>query len=834
MAFTTLTGVRLQIPARGDRNWDQVMFNVTWTNIASHDHSGDPKGNQLSTAAFANDSITGAKIRLDNAQWLRARNAANSADLNLIRASATDSAEIGLSLAVTGSVSATTKMNIAPAGGSLASNGDIIFSSTAWQYRVNSVNRTVVNTDESQVLTNKDVDGGTASNTSRITVPKDTLTNLQALTRKQGTLVYGSDTNKLYVDNGSLLNEVGSGTASGAINYLPQNGLAWNFEDNLSTGWSTYANTTPAATPEVSPGGTPSGSFTFTVSSSSPLRLTRSAVITKPASNVQGTGVRTNAFTIDQTDTNKQLTLSFDFDSTAAGYASGDIGIFIIDVTNSTVITPSITALPSGKGTFAAQFVTTSSTSYRLVFHVTTTNATAYTVKIDTISVSPQLTILGAAISDFVSYTAIITNLPVSAQQTFWRRVGSNIEIAGSVTASGAATGTISISMPSGISIDTTYFANGENVSGSTRAVISAVQYNGTIRFVNGTPTVMRFLVNGSANDYNATVPATWANGSLLSFYGSFPVVGWSSNISLATSRDEFAFNTGTTTTANGSDTTSFGYGPQGVNFNAIASNVSTASVTTYRCRFVTPIQPTDVIAIEIQRPSDNKWFPVFSDCFNFQILNSSFYGMQFVRVSNSNTDIDVSFGNAGAKPYNCATYGAANGDPWSGYTSYKWRVRKSSSPLVNQLSGAIVGVQDNSDALAGYLGEYVDSGAITTVSSGVSTAYANITSITLGAGDWFVTGTARTELNTGTGVTRNIFAISTNSANTTTDHVPGYNQLETPPPTATVDGSCSISNYRVKVAAGTTQTIYWKFRMDYSGGAPRVNGARLFATRRR
>lgn len=71
------------------------------------------------------------------------------------------------------------------------------------------VSTTILGTDSAQVITNKDIDGGAASNTRRITVPKDTKANLDALTRKEGTIVFASDENKLYVDDGSQL--VGTG-----------------------------------------------------------------------------------------------------------------------------------------------------------------------------------------------------------------------------------------------------------------------------------------------------------------------------------------------------------------------------------------------------------------------------------------------------------------------------------------------------------------------------------------------------------------------------------------------------------------------------------------------
>jgi len=75
-------------------------------------------------------------------------------------------------------------------------------------------------------LTNKDIDGGTAANTRRITLPSDTFTNISALTRKAGTVLYATDTQLAYIDNGSSLLPIGGNwsensslslTASGTI-----------------------------------------------------------------------------------------------------------------------------------------------------------------------------------------------------------------------------------------------------------------------------------------------------------------------------------------------------------------------------------------------------------------------------------------------------------------------------------------------------------------------------------------------------------------------------------------------------------------------------------------
>lgn len=81
-----------------------------------------------------------------------------------------------------------------------------------------------------QALTNKDIDGGTASNSNRITIPKADTSTLSALTRKQATLVYDTSLNKVYGDNGSALFEVG---AEGALSSKTANYTATNADGYL-------------------------------------------------------------------------------------------------------------------------------------------------------------------------------------------------------------------------------------------------------------------------------------------------------------------------------------------------------------------------------------------------------------------------------------------------------------------------------------------------------------------------------------------------------------------------------------------------------------------------
>jgi len=72
----------------------------------------------------------------------------------------------------------------------------------------------LLTTDSTSVITNKDIDGGTASNSSRFTTPKNTTSNLNALTRKAGTLLYDTDTSELKLDNGATLAALASSVAA--------------------------------------------------------------------------------------------------------------------------------------------------------------------------------------------------------------------------------------------------------------------------------------------------------------------------------------------------------------------------------------------------------------------------------------------------------------------------------------------------------------------------------------------------------------------------------------------------------------------------------------------
>lgn len=66
----------------------------------------------------------------------------------------------------------------------------------------------VITSKAAQIITAKDIDGGTASNTSRHTTPKDDIEALHLLNRKEGTQLFDTYTKSLIIDDGTKLKAV--------------------------------------------------------------------------------------------------------------------------------------------------------------------------------------------------------------------------------------------------------------------------------------------------------------------------------------------------------------------------------------------------------------------------------------------------------------------------------------------------------------------------------------------------------------------------------------------------------------------------------------------------
>ena len=154
--------------------------------------------------------------------------------------------------------------------------------------------------------------------------------------------------------------------------------------------------------PKVGTGGTPA--VTWTRSTSAPLVGIASFVFTKGAVNRQGQGVSFD-FTIDSAYRSKVLQISFEYAVAAGTFAAGtasadsDITVWIYDKTNAVMIQP-VTYKLFANGALSTTFnsyfqANPNSTSYRLILHSATSSALAYDLKVDMVSVNPQIVTTG-------------------------------------------------------------------------------------------------------------------------------------------------------------------------------------------------------------------------------------------------------------------------------------------------------------------------------------------------------------------------------------------------------------------------------------------------------
>lgn len=394
----------------------------------------------------------------------------------------------------------------------------------------------IVGTTDSQVLTNKDFDGGTASDTSRLTVPKNTKSNLDSLTRKEATLVFATDEAKAYVDDGVNLIPVGSGSGGG-INYI-ENGDA----EIASPAPSLYSDAA-AAMPVDGTGGSVNTSteLDFSRSTSSPLRGSASWVFDKKSGDQQGKG-GAFPFAIDVADKGKQASITFDYSVLSGTYATGDVAVYIVHDPSGTpkVIQPSAFNIENvgveslARLTFQTEY--SSVLDYRLCFHVASTSSSAYSLKFDNIVLGPQVVPMGAPVTDWVSYTPTIATA-AGTHTGRWYRSGENIVFRGRVSLSGAVSGTINFlnALPAGLSHDSSKMITG-GVYGKVLAFDGSTPYNGTLYMPNST-TLLAYY-DGNATPWGATSPFTWGASDEFEYEISVPIVGWASNTVVSDSAD--------------------------------------------------------------------------------------------------------------------------------------------------------------------------------------------------------------------------------------------------------------------------------------------------------
>ena len=361
-----------------------------------------------------------------------------------------------------------------------------------------------------------------------------------------GSLALDYTNGKTYKKIGALdtdWSELGSGI--GGINYVTNTDA-----EAGTTGWSTYADAA-GAQPVDGTGGSPS--VTWTRSTTTPLRGTADFNFAKDAANRQGQGVATD-ITINLADQAKVLTVSFDYEILSGTYATGDLTVYLIQDPAGTpvVIQPAGYQVQSATaGTKMRQIATfqTAATgqSYRICFHVASTSASAYTLAIDNVICGPQVVQYGAPVTDWTAYTPTGSWVTNTTYAGYWRRVGDSIEVRARVSTSGAPTAaSLTVSIPSGLSIDTTKAINTTATLGSLGiATINdsgLSTYTGVVQYQSTTS--VSVLVNNAAGTYTveadvtATVPFSFGASDKVDIFFSVPILGWGSTVQMSNDTD--------------------------------------------------------------------------------------------------------------------------------------------------------------------------------------------------------------------------------------------------------------------------------------------------------
>jgi hypothetical protein len=141
--------------------------------------------------------------------------------------------------------------------------------------------------------------------------------------------------------------------------------------------------------------------------------------------------------------------------------------------------------------------------------------------------------------------------------------------------------------------------------------------------------------------------------------------------------------------------------------------------------------------------------------------------------------------------------------------------------------TGTVVNLKANTTATpapTGMKDEYRFTNRTSAITHSGTNVWSNVTSTTISAGVWEVTGVGC--INTsGATMTYIQYAISTGSGTTTTDHVAGANNLGGHPASSGTPDTCiPIPSYRMMV---TTETeIFTKIQAGYSGGTPTIYGS--------
>jgi hypothetical protein len=183
-----------------------------------------------------------------------------------------------------------------------------------------------------------------------------------------------------------------------------------------------------------------------------------------------------------------------------------------------------------------------------LIWHITSTNASAYDFDIDNFVASPQGVVPGAIVADYgtETWTDSWANSTTSVKLL---RIGNRVFARGISTITGAGDTNFAITVPAAYTGDSSYnFTQASNNVG-----MASLRDTGTDTFIGSavltaanTLTIYAIDPATATNNWatlTSTNPFTWTNGDFIFWEASWFVSGWSASAALSTT--EALFSTG-------------------------------------------------------------------------------------------------------------------------------------------------------------------------------------------------------------------------------------------------------------------------------------------------
>jgi len=228
------------------------------------------------------------------------------------------------------------------------------------------------------------------------------------------TAIYVKSDDKLYKKTSAgVESEIGGasggGSGAGGVNFIA---LDTSFGSTKSTNqdlessvgdWAAYADAAGTSPVDMT-GGSPT--TTCTRSTSTPLNGTGSLLLTKDAANRQGEGCSVTA-NVPPGYRGVNTTVEFPFSIVTGSVSSGDIKVFLYDVTNSISFNPVVSL--SGTSGIVRFSVPSSSSSaqYRFGFHIATTSTAALTIKFDDIYFGSNKNVVDLSQAEFYGFAQV-------------------------------------------------------------------------------------------------------------------------------------------------------------------------------------------------------------------------------------------------------------------------------------------------------------------------------------------------------------------------------------------------------------------------------------------